>query len=149
MNIWNWSKTLEYKAFYRTLQEPNVVVNTIKTSWEMLKKPYHFLFSFWCHNFWQKLDAFRLTSVSFYRKLSKFYTDMTDYQFIWENKLACLPHITCSVLRPALAPIWPLKIILVVVLNPGLRGRIFSRVWPFYARAVSNLDRSMHISLWV
>jgi hypothetical protein len=29
------------------------------------------------------------------------------------------------------------------------RGRIFSRVRPFYERAVSNLDRSMHRSLWV
>jgi hypothetical protein len=29
------------------------------------------------------------------------------------------------------------------------RGHIFSRVWPFYEWAVSNLDRSMHRSLWV
>jgi hypothetical protein len=29
------------------------------------------------------------------------------------------------------------------------RGRIFSHVRPFYERAVSNLDRSMHRSLWV
>ncbi len=28
-------------------------------------------------------------------------------------------------------------------------GRIFSRVRPAYERAVSDLDRSMHISLWV
>jgi len=28
-------------------------------------------------------------------------------------------------------------------------GYIFSRVWPFYERAVSNLGRSMHGSLWV
>jgi hypothetical protein len=28
-------------------------------------------------------------------------------------------------------------------------GRIFSRVRPFYEWAVSNLDRSMHRSLWV
>ncbi len=28
-------------------------------------------------------------------------------------------------------------------------GRIFSCVWPIYERAVSNLDRSMHRSLWV
>jgi hypothetical protein len=28
-------------------------------------------------------------------------------------------------------------------------GRIFSRVWPFYERGVSDLDRSMNISLWV
>ncbi len=28
-------------------------------------------------------------------------------------------------------------------------GRIFSCVWPFYERAVSNQDRSMHRSLWV
>jgi hypothetical protein len=30
-----------------------------------------------------------------------------------------------------------------------LRGRIFSCVQPFYEQAVSNLDRSMHRSLWV
>ncbi len=29
------------------------------------------------------------------------------------------------------------------------RGRIFSHVRPFYEQAVSNLDRSMHRSLWV
>ena len=29
------------------------------------------------------------------------------------------------------------------------RGQIFSHVRPFYERAVSNLDRSMHRSLWV
>jgi len=29
------------------------------------------------------------------------------------------------------------------------RGRIFSRVRPFYEQAVSDLDRSMHRSLWV
>ncbi len=29
------------------------------------------------------------------------------------------------------------------------RGRIFSRVRPFNERAVSDLDRSMHRSLWV
>jgi hypothetical protein len=29
------------------------------------------------------------------------------------------------------------------------KGRIFSRVQPFYERAMSNLDRSMHRSLWV
>jgi hypothetical protein len=29
------------------------------------------------------------------------------------------------------------------------RGRIFSRLQPFYERAVSDLDRSMHRSLWV
>jgi hypothetical protein len=29
------------------------------------------------------------------------------------------------------------------------RGRIFSRVQPFYERAVSDLDRSMHRYLWV
>jgi len=29
----------------------------------------------------------------------------------------------------------------------GTRGRIFSCVRPFYDRAVSDLDRSMHISL--
>ncbi len=29
------------------------------------------------------------------------------------------------------------------------RGSIFSCVWPFYEWAVSNLDRSMHTSLWV
>ncbi len=29
------------------------------------------------------------------------------------------------------------------------RGRIFSRVRPFYEQAVSDLDRSLHISLWV
>ncbi len=29
------------------------------------------------------------------------------------------------------------------------RDRIFSRVRPFYERAVSELDRSMHRSLWV
>jgi len=29
------------------------------------------------------------------------------------------------------------------------RGRIFSRVQPFYEQAVSNLDRPMHRSLWV
>jgi hypothetical protein len=29
------------------------------------------------------------------------------------------------------------------------RGRIFSHVRPFYERAVSDLDRSMHRSLWV
>ncbi len=29
------------------------------------------------------------------------------------------------------------------------RGRIFSHVQPFYELAVSNLDRSMHRSLWV
>jgi hypothetical protein len=29
------------------------------------------------------------------------------------------------------------------------RGRIFSRLRPFYERAVSDLDRSMHRSLWV
>jgi hypothetical protein len=28
-------------------------------------------------------------------------------------------------------------------------GRIFSHVWPFYEWAVSDLDRSMHRSLWV
>jgi hypothetical protein len=33
--------------------------------------------------------------------------------------------------------------------NQYNRGRIFSRVQPFYERAVSNLDRSMHRSLWV
>ncbi len=31
----------------------------------------------------------------------------------------------------------------------GSRCCIFSCVWPFYERAVSNLDRSMHRSLWV
>ena len=31
----------------------------------------------------------------------------------------------------------------------GSWGHIFSRVWPFYERAVSDLDWSMHISLWV
>jgi hypothetical protein len=30
-----------------------------------------------------------------------------------------------------------------------IRGHIFSRVCPFYERAVSDLDRSMHRSLWV
>jgi hypothetical protein len=30
-----------------------------------------------------------------------------------------------------------------------LKGRIFSCVRPFYERAVGNLDRSMHRSLWV
>jgi len=38
-------------------------------------------------------------------------------------------------------------------LCPGIqkttRGRILSRVRPFYERAVSDLDRSMHRSLWV
>jgi len=29
------------------------------------------------------------------------------------------------------------------------RGHIFSHVRPFYERAVSNLDRPMHRSLWV
>ena len=29
------------------------------------------------------------------------------------------------------------------------RGCIFSCVWPFYERAVSDLDRSIHRSLWV
>jgi hypothetical protein len=29
------------------------------------------------------------------------------------------------------------------------RGRIFNRVQPFYERAVSDLDRTMNISLWV
>jgi len=29
------------------------------------------------------------------------------------------------------------------------RGRIFSSVRPFYERAVSDQDRSMHRSLWV
>jgi hypothetical protein len=29
------------------------------------------------------------------------------------------------------------------------RGRIFSHVRPSYERAVSDLDRPMHISLWV
>jgi hypothetical protein len=29
------------------------------------------------------------------------------------------------------------------------RGRIFSHVRPFYERAVSDLDRPMHRSLWV
>ncbi len=29
------------------------------------------------------------------------------------------------------------------------RGRIFSRVWPIYEWAVSDLDRPMHRSLWV
>ncbi len=33
--------------------------------------------------------------------------------------------------------------------NIDIRGRIFSRGWPFYEWAMSNLDRSMHISLWV
>ncbi len=31
----------------------------------------------------------------------------------------------------------------------GPRGRIYSQVRPFYEIAVSNLDRSMHTSLWV
>ncbi len=31
----------------------------------------------------------------------------------------------------------------------GPRGHIFSRVWPSYEQAVSDLDRSMNISLWV
>jgi hypothetical protein len=34
-------------------------------------------------------------------------------------------------------------------LDEMTRGHIFSRVRPSYERAVSNLDRSMHISLWV
>ncbi len=29
------------------------------------------------------------------------------------------------------------------------RGRIYIHVWPFHEWAVSNLDRSMHRSLWV
>ncbi len=29
------------------------------------------------------------------------------------------------------------------------RGHIFSHVWPFYERVVSNLDRSMHITLLI
>jgi hypothetical protein len=33
--------------------------------------------------------------------------------------------------------------------NIDTRGSIFSRVQPFYERAVSNLDRSMYISIWV
>jgi len=30
-----------------------------------------------------------------------------------------------------------------------IRGRIFSRVQSFYERAVSDLDKPMHRSLWV
>ncbi len=29
-----------------------------------------------------------------------------------------------------------------------VRGRIYSRVRPFYEQAVSNLERSLHRSLW-
>ncbi len=36
------------------------------------------------------------------------------------------------------------------VMFPGkTRGRIFSHVQPFYERAVSDRDRSMHRALWV
>jgi hypothetical protein len=35
------------------------------------------------------------------------------------------------------------------VFSKFTRGHIFSHVRPFFERAVSNLDRSMHISLWV
>ncbi len=34
------------------------------------------------------------------------------------------------------------------ILDICTRGRIFSRVRPSYEQAVSDLDRSMHISLW-
>jgi hypothetical protein len=35
------------------------------------------------------------------------------------------------------------------VAGNGQRGHIFIRVQPFYEQALSNLDRSMHRSLWV
>jgi hypothetical protein len=36
-----------------------------------------------------------------------------------------------------------------VIITSVTRGRDFSHVRPFYEQAVSNLDRSMHKSLWV
>ncbi len=47
-----------------------------------------------------------------------------------------------------LIPLLSLKFICFVNIR-GFRGRIFSRVWPFYEQAVSDLDRSMDRSLWV
>jgi hypothetical protein len=38
---------------------------------------------------------------------------------------------------------------MVGLLSGASWGRIFSRVWPSYEQNVSDLDRSMHISLWV
>ncbi len=38
---------------------------------------------------------------------------------------------------------------LIVLSVQETRGRIFSRVWPFYEQAVSDLDKYMHRSLWV
>jgi hypothetical protein len=37
----------------------------------------------------------------------------------------------------------------VCTITKGIRGCIFSCVQPFYGRVVSNLDRSVHRSLWV
>ncbi len=45
-------------------------------------------------------------------------------------------------------PSWLFLSCLHILSRTHSRGRIFSRVRPFYERAVSDLDRSMHRSLW-
>jgi hypothetical protein len=63
------------------------------------------------------------SKISFFRKKKYFYlTKRTSLCHLWMSKFCCR---------------WPQKC------------RIFSCERPFYERAVSNLERSMHISLWV
>ncbi len=62
------------------------------------------------------------SKISFFRKKYFYLTKQASLSHHYMSKFCCR---------------WPQK------------GRIFSRERPFYERAVSNLERSMHRSLWV
>ncbi len=113
--------------------------------WNSSKKWQHFgqpfavtkLLHFYLNKLFQNMACCRYFKVS---KVTK-NVDALEFQI----ELCCRYFVLFSGLETFWATFWKIGQILIRF----FWGSIFSHVRPFFERAVSDLDRSMHISLWI